>query len=317
MSRFANRIPAPILFYLVFLISEARSIPSYFVTLLGANRWKNLHTWIYVFLIFLLNAQEIAFPIYNYFDYETCPPKQRYSSSYYGPGAFLAWYLTAASICGKYLRKSSRQPSLSESKSSNALEVEPELVAVIAYAAVAFFDVLYHLIFLRFCFTLSSYAGYTVTSSVTDLALITFMICAVNHHSKFNMMIGTTLIISCSCHVILAIVLPFKFRHSWQWKDKVNVYLDQTILPVLQNGVLLAMTSPRVQPVALWKRLLVLVSYVSSSIITKLVQGTFLRGTGSNIGDLDQLAPLGTALLVSGFSWRKELSRLLRRLIRR
>ena len=293
MSRFASSIPSPILFYLVFLVSTARSIPSYFISLFGRNRLDNVHFYFYIFLAVLLGAQEVAFPIFNSsFNMRYGYEGQCSSSSYYGPGAFLAWYLTAASICCKYLRINSCQPSLSERETSNAFYVEPELVAVFAYAIVAFADVFFRLIFKNSCVNMTNYAGYTVMSSVTDLALISFMVCAVNHHSKASTMIGTTVILSSFCHVVLLFILPFGTRQPLHWQGKMNVYFDQNFRPVLQNVVLLAMVSPRVQPVALWKRLLAVVSYSSSSITTKLVQGTFLQGTGSGIGDLDQIAPL-------------------------
>ena len=321
MSRLATHIPAPILFYLVFLISVFRSVPSYFITLFRVNRLISPHSYANAALAILLAAQKIAFPIVNYFQpFDHWPPFTRNpsaSTSYYGPGAFLAWYLTAASICGKYLQTSSRPTSLSESETTDALKVEPELVAVIAYATVAYVEILVKLIAGKTGFNLSEYAAFTVTSSITDLALIAFMICAKNHHSRINMTIGTTLILSCFCHVILLCLLPFKYKPVHSWKNIMNQWFDQNILSILQNVVLLAMISPRLQPVALWKRLLVVVSFVSSSIITKLIQGTFISGTNSNIRDLDQVAPLGTALLVLGFSWRKELSWLSRKLARR
>ncbi|MCJ1240427.1 hypothetical protein MMC14_008429 [Varicellaria rhodocarpa] len=228
-------------------------------------------------------------------------PQSSYSnvSGYYGPGACLAWYITAVTLGVRTLVFKAQSDECEEEKSSPNFKINGDVLATTAYPLVAFFDTTVQLFYSILSGTPLSaefMAGLFVLELATTLAFFIVTLDRERDSPKRHW-----------AQRVLCIITIF-IGHG-------SIIEDWTSPKVTWHGVLKSIFCTMIAfdrhiyyHNRAAKPLLLAVHVVGQSVVrSHLPPYTLLPKTSSRFTDLDQIAAFVTTIVALVFPWKDQL----------
>ena len=209
-------------------------------------------------------------------------------SSYWGPGTYLAWYLSALSVIGRRLLVPDPMSAASESvPAATTLHIDGEMLAAIAYPAVSMVVGMASINRDRATFAVSC----QVTSSASFLGLLALA-------SSQGLRFATDSLLLGEIAVVLWSAIPGnKEMASHVWLVVLTSFL------VAGN-----LGKAKWNPINLDRRIRAVAFLGSHALVTCVWPCSyFIPPTGASLTDLDQAAALSIELVVLLYQWRSEL----------